>query len=893
MSKELIIKSLKKEIDSVGAEVFECICYEICKADFPEEEILHKGINIDSRPVKGTLDVADGRLKICLECSVEKDYFKANYDKISHDIDHINTLSVGNIKKIYLCCSHEEPPTFRASWIKSSVYTNNQSLPIEIFDGGKIAEKVYDYCVLRGKAFDVFGEYLPDFKKNMERETYFENIPQQVYDYVEPEDVVSNLRNFIHKNVITVISGLSGSGKTQLSIFYCKNNQESFENIFWISAADYEKNTTLENFKRGGVNINLCSIFNECKSLLVIDNYNKIVDENVFSNLNIGFSKGSRLLITSQLYFDKNYYFPLRDFPEETALKILGDDSPKAKRFISKINLPVVLNAVKSLHNEGSDYSEIYDDLMTFLGELTDDSNERIIDRILQKYTNRKELSLIANVLNSKFDVALLRQYIKPVPFSNLSKASLLMFENNNTTCTIHDFIKKCLQGSDESDGFIEFISKYLDEKKGVMDEYILRQIHISFEPIKKIVLSRRECLNWITYALLQKETNSTKTEIYRTLAQEQFTSDLTLEQVCCLLEVKEAYNYDNDKEGQILEKYEDELSKAIDVYSNPLIKKHLFHHLGKTQRRLKKIEKAIEQFDHVLEIEPDCFPAYGQIMKCAKKKNEYKSEYICAAKKILEAIKEKNDKLPLRTALALISDLRSGNLDEAGFDKLELCGLFKPLILNAAYEEMHQFYEALAAFMNFFSYPEELSKECLDLYNRIPMLKYISLEMITRKDYAHVLDAFSAIYGLLDEKDSRKEKIKLFIMQIIEKIKDSEKSYDVRSALKALNKCGFYQDVVLFNINEGLKKDDWVLFWLAKAKIGLNDLSCLDSIEQALTCKSSSDKYDATFYQCKALCLKVNGKNAEAKEWYKKAIDACSNEAFKKSLQKELDELG
>ena len=70
---------------------------------------------------------------------------------------------------------------------------------------------------------------------------------------------------------------------------------------------------------------------------------------------------------------------------------------------------------------------------MTFLGELTDDSNERIIDRILQKYANRKELSLIANVLNSKFDVALLKRYIKSVPFSNISKASLLIFENNNT----------------------------------------------------------------------------------------------------------------------------------------------------------------------------------------------------------------------------------------------------------------------------------------------------------------------------------------------------------------------------------------------------------------------------------------------------------------------------
>ena len=318
-----------------------------------------------------------------------------------------------------------------------------------------------------------------------------------------------------------------------------------------------------------------------------------------------------------------------------------------------------------------------------------------------------------------------------------------------------------------------------------------------------------------------------------------------------------------------------------------------MYHHLGKTQRRLKKIKKAIEQFDHVLEIEPDCFPAYGQIMKCARRDAAYKSKCNESAKRIIEAIKEENEKLPLRTALALISDLRSCNLDEVYPDKKELCKLFKTLILKVSYDGMYQFYEAFVAFVNFFSYPKELSEECLDLYNQIPMLKYISVESINRENYANVLDAFSVIYSLLDEEDKRKEKIRTFIKQVIKKLESSTKPYEVRSALKALNKCGCYREAASFNINEGVKSDAWILFWLAKAKIELNEPSCLDSIERALACKSSSDKYDATFYQCKALCLKVNGKNDEAKEWYRKAIDACGNDAFKKSLQKELDELG
>lgn len=893
MSKKLIIRDLVKEIDAISATDFESICYELFKIKYSKIDILHNGTNVDDRPVKGTLDITSGNLEICLECSVQKDYFQADYDKISNDINHILTLSGGSVSKLYLFCSHAEPPSFRASWIQSAVYLNNQSFNITIFDGRKIAEKIYECCIMSGKMFDVFGGYLPDFKKNMERETYFEDVPQLVNDYVEPTEIMSSLVEHIQKNNITVVSGISGSGKTQLSIFYCKKNNESFENIFWISAEDYEKNTTLDNFKRGGININLCSIFNENKSLLVIDNYNKIVEENLFPNLDVGFSKGSRLLITSQLYADKCCYFPLQNFPEETALKILGDDSENAKAFISKINLPVVLNAIKSLHSDGAEYLEIYDDLMAFLGDLADDRNEKIIDRILHKYTNKNELSLIANILNSKFDVTLLRLYIKLVPFSNLSRASLLMFENNNTTCTIHDFLKKCLQCSDESVRFIEFISKYLDEKKGVMDEYVLRQIHISFESIKKIVLSQRESLNWITYALLQKETNSTKSEIYRTLAQKQFTPDLTLEQVCCLLEVKEAYNYDNKKEEGIIQNYEAELNKALDVYSDSLIKKHLYHHLGKTQRRMGKTKEAIEQFCYVLKIEPDCFPAYGQIMKCARRKFEYKSDYNVAAKKIIEAIKEKNEKIPFRTALAFISDLRSGDLDEIYPNTEELCGLFKSIVLKAAYDGMYQFYEAFVAFVNFFSYPSSLAKECLDLYDRIPMLKYICVETINKENYANVLDAFSVIYGLLPVDDSRKSQIKVFILQLVKKMEESEKSYEIRSALKALNKVGCFQEVAQFKVNEKLKNDMWILYWQAKASIELNNSDCLILIDAALVDETRLGKKKAAFFQCKAKSLIINQKIDEAKMWYAKAIDACSSEDFRKALQKELDELG
>jgi len=75
MSEVLIKNDLFKEVETLSATDFESVCYEIFKRKFPETTILHNGINADNRPVKGTLDVNNSNLEICLECSVEKKYF--------------------------------------------------------------------------------------------------------------------------------------------------------------------------------------------------------------------------------------------------------------------------------------------------------------------------------------------------------------------------------------------------------------------------------------------------------------------------------------------------------------------------------------------------------------------------------------------------------------------------------------------------------------------------------------------------------------------------------------------------------------------------------------------------------------------------------------------------
>ena len=887
MSEVLIKNDLLKEVETLSATTFESVCYEIFKRKFPDTTILHNGVNADDRPVKGTLDVNNSNLEICLECSVEKKYFiDDNYTKICNDIEHIITLSNGNVSKIYLYCSQIQPPSFIPSWVKSSKFKKYKNYSIEFFDCRRIVDEIYDYCVERGTLFDFIGRYLPNFKKNMDRETYFENVQTQVNNYVNTESIFIKLQKHINEKPITVISGLSGAGKTELAIYYAKNNSENFENVFWLTGDNFDNNPSMNNYKRGDRSINLISIFNEIKSLIIIDNYDKIINENSFKELSNGFLIGSRILITSLNTAENSLYFKMPLMPEEYALNILGDYSDEAKKILPEINLPVILSAIKSTCESGDyTYLDIYSDLKSFLPTVTDDHNKRILTRVLNKFPQIDTLKLLCNILNAKFDTCLLRKFISITQFINLEKSSFLIKQNNNTICTFHSFIITCLKEKDESEKYLDYLSKYLNDKNGLIDEYILRQIHLSFNYIKEIVLSHNEELNWITYALLQKEENESKKDIYRSLYSQSFSEKLSFENVRCLLDVKEAYIYDSSDNTNYKECYEKELINALNLYSDKKILKVIYHHLGKYYRRQGKFGLALEQFNKELEIDNNSYPAYGQIIKCARTEKKLLPQCSSPINKIIDAIKNDDDKLPIRIALAFIADLRSFK----DFVTKENAEDFKKVIIKASYDGMYQFYEAFVSFINFYSYGN--SELCLDLYNKLSNLKFITIDSINERNYANVIDAFSIIYGLLNPDDKRKEQIKKLICNVIDVLKKSTNSYDIRSVLKAYNKLNMFKDADTLDIDKEIQNDIWILLWKAKAKIELNDIKCLEIINSALE-HTIPPNFESTFLQCQAKSYMINGNFSEAKNSLIKAINLCKRKDFRDELKKELESI-
>lgn len=881
MSEKFIKSDLIKELLLISSSDFENICYEIFKEKYSGIEILHPGLNINDRSVKGTLDIENRNLEICLECSVQENYFTdPKFSKIENDINHIKNLSHGKVKKIYLYCSQIEPPLFGTKWTDSTVYKNNSVLNIEIFDAKKIAEQVFELSIEKGMFFDRFSQYLPEFKNNMDRATYFENIPKQNPNYICSDEIFDSLSNKVSSNSITVVSGISGAGKTELVIDFAIKKRKNFENVLWLYGDDYITNSTNTNFKRGDKTLNVEYIFNNTKTLLVIDNYNVIVSNDNFSSFNKGFLIGSKIIITSILSAIRDEYFMMPEYPENEALKLLGDFSDKARDLLHIINIPVVLTSIKSICAEQCSYEEIYSEIDSILPDLSNNKNERILTKILSKYTELGTLKKICNILNSQFDIKLLSRYIGVVKFNNIVRSSFLRMTNSGKTCTVHHFIIKCLKSSDESADYINYLSDYLNLNNGLMDENILRQIHISYKDIKDFNIRKQETLNWITYSLLQIENETTKKDIYRSLYKYTFESAFSIEKIRCLLEVKESYFYDNSKNEDFLNAYEQELIRALGLYSEPEKKMYIYHHLGKTQRRLKKIDASLNTFAEELSINPNSYAAYGQIVKVARKANLPKDKYESAIEKIKTAFQTNDPKLPLRIALSLISDLRSFK----GYVTKNDISYFSTYILKASYSGMYQFYESFVSFINFFSY--ENPDKCLELYYKIPLLQCLSIDDINKSNYANACDALIVLYGLIED-SSDKERLKKIITEICEKNLHAGDSYGIRASLKVLNKFEQFKIVDNYLIPTSMESDPWILYWIANAKLQLGKNEALDIINLALKHDEIiGEDYLSTFYQCQGKCFLLVSDNENARIAFDNAINHCKNEKFKKSLQ-------
>ena len=891
MSKQVIVNKLIDEIENLSATNLELIG-NIFLENITGKIFQHHGANRKGRPVGHTVDSLSADSLSIAEYSTEKDYFsgKTSFGKIKNDIIHAKTfIGTGELRKIYLICSHLEKASFREKFNGTDLFKDNQKV-IEIWGAGDLAEKIFDISITNTSFKNKIYEYLPDFYKELDLYADYGDTPYELDEnYIQNQDFINEINLNICKEHICVITGISGSGKTQLAIDYFQQKKKNYEDYIWFDGSELTETSNLRDVKkeRLGHPINLIGSFCSHKTLLVIDNLNFKVTARLFGDCTKGFDLGSSIIITSQIKSEINNYV-MPDYSPDSLLKMLGTSSDLAKEFIKKIKLPVILTTIKTSSLNKDEIEILIKEILEDPSSASDINAKNALKKVLNKLDDKDALIRLCNTGIKKWDISFLQKYIKLQKYKNLETLSLIKINSITKVVQIHDFIFECMQSNNEINTFMNFLSDEIGSLKGIVTDSLLRQIHLCYPKIEEYCLSQSELKNcWLTYGFLQVESEH-KEKIASRLWDKKLTDVTTLEEIRSLVDVKETKIFCTENSDDERKKILEELLEAKRKFSEQKeIELILLHHIGKCYRRLKQFNESIDYLSQAIAIDKNFYPSHLQIAKCSIQDREKRfSEQGSNAMKYILADIFSRKSLPFRISLSAISDLRSFPKIYKDFTEGEI-NYLKQILSMASFEGLQQYYEAFGAFISMFSW--RFPDICKSLFEENRKILVLLPELQERNQWVNICDALTNIY---DHYTSEKigETIKEIIIQYCEKISKGspENEYAIKTVAKSLFNIGRYEEAILIvdNFNE---PSHFMLRWKAYSELRSNKKECVITAEKVVQLNekdSRAERYLSSNYALLSDCYRFKNNTEKSLEYLDKAISICEDAKYKTQLE-------
>lgn len=905
--KQRIEANLMDEIKNLSAGDLEYVGHYMISV-IEGERLIHHGLNKYGKPVGYTVDTFSSNSEVVGEYTVDKDYFTDytingddNYKKLCNDINHALKFS-SVVRKIYLICSQEEIPSFRGNFAKMNIFIQNRD-KIFIYDCREIAKTIYQQAKDNEEDAVFYKSFFPNFAQEFDNYEYYGKIPMSCDNYCKDSKILDKLDQFYKTHNICVLYGVSGSGKTQTAIEYVHYKRGEFQNYIWINGQDWKKDTSLSSIShsRGGASINVAGLFNHYKTILVIDNLDREIDDREFLELQNGFKKGGIILITSQLNNETDMYVQMPDLSEEVALNILGENNISdelVKAMIDKCKgIPIILSSTKKIiETENIDRNDLYREIIDNPNILTGPDSKSIIKKILSKLDDKmlEYLKMVANSGVTTYDIHFLRKFTSILVCRNLQQLSILMITNIPGIVKFHDLICTAMKEKSDPDKILKTLNSYIESKKGMMTPSILRQTYILSDLIYQYKQNNTE-IDWLTYALLQLEGNE-KNEIVKELSTNIFVKDMSLPKIMCLIEAKELAGYDIKDEDKLEQYYVNlikEYQEATELYSDNDRKISLMHHLGKAYRRHREFEQSYKIFMEILKMDALFLPTYGQIVTLGTMKVpiEIRQAGELYIRKLFKLIFVDDLNIPLRITLTTIARLRSyKNIVNSIFDSEEKVDKVCKIVASAAIEDISQFFEGFLAISSIFGF--HYSAKCISLVESVPDMIMVEPEIIENRQWINACEALANIAENVKEINHE-----LYENLICKSIEFGEayinklqiNSFGIRAVAKAYIVKGEYEKALkLINRIEIDNRDHWILYRQAQAEMYLQKIESVRTIQKALKllevdAKNSNRK--PSYLHLLSKCYVAQGERDKSKLTIDEAIKICTDVKYKNLL--------
>lgn len=880
--------AIVRDMSSFNGTQFEDFCQVLLRLILNDDDILHKGCNLNGKPVSYAVDIKTEDCKIVGQSGTDTDYFsKADFEKPMGDIR--GTEKNNPLCEVLYLFSNQRASDAQHTGLATKINAESPSFEVKIYDVEKIAETIYEnvnaprcnevwqYLTESSQFYDIFP------KRNC--------IPQSSLYYVQRDKESKAFQALLETQSIVEIVGVSGIGKSEFAKQVTKDISQNFESLFWINGSEYK---SLDSVKlcRFGYEVNLRFVLENYKSLVIVDNLN----ENV-TKLNEDFQKAnkheSKCIITSlkqSLSDALTYKLPCME--DELICKYidsfgLGISETERKKLVTLVaGYPLAVNMIcASAKDDLFSIGELLSD--GALQKLEDEHNQRLSERIVRKIYDKyaAELNLLSYIDCQVISSDFLRVIVDRIRLKYLCRYSVLQQEDAYTF-RIHQVVLdaiKCIAHIPDLKELADKLSCYLDNKNHQKDIPFFTLFHHNVSFIDKVYHNAdttEEQKKVILYSRLQAENTFSDPLKYLSLINELTLQPANSLYDCLLQADKNEIELSATKREEFSEKakniivdLESELKKTTDEN----IKFELLHHIGKLYVKLREGENAKPYFENALMI---CPKAYATMLQLAKIAHNSKPSDISKAKEYVSTILDDNIKghdVPLTIVLACYSVFLSKKAYSDLEDKYIESNFenFSNVIMNSLLNFNNQAVPTLGSFAYSFAYIKpEFMRRTFELLQKLPAASSDNV-------YIRACANLKAVeYKLEIDKKSDKAKT-IFkeaeyyfeLLNLKEKEEGRSKDYMRKRYQELLMDAEEWKQALEFSANFDDKDSEFYYQNVAKIYQNLQDYPlAIENIDKAIAKVSDTD-YKSSFLWNKA-CILYDMGDKESLKILQEAID-------------------
>lgn len=896
--KNLFIKNICDELSGINGTEFEGIGKYIMELA-TGKEIVQKGHNLCQKPVKSTVDLIQlSDVEVVGQCGTDVGYFEKK-TKPENDI-RSSIKNCPKCKKILLF-SNRRITGGQLPEIKTYLDNIDPSRVIDIYDSERIANLMYDN-IMHDKAISNILAVLPQSRHYYNIFVHHFRIPNLSTSYIHrPEEKI--ITDMLSSHDVIQLYGLSGIGKTQLSLAVALSLNENFDSIIWLKGDELDA-TNIKSIQLDSLDqhVNLGLLLSELHVLIIADNLEK--DHMKFKEQFDCFNKkGSKCIISSkQRNFSPEISIEVSFVSNEVARNILLNSSIKPtetqiETLTKRINgYPLLLilsrNAVE---NNFFSWEELCDET-TMLVQLTDENcANTFAQRIIEKYYshNKKLFNIIASLDSTRICKGILKESDK-IQFKNLISAAVID-ESDVHYVRIHSVVLQSIKYELSCNGGIEIINdilqcyfeKHLIERNANLYSLMAAHGNCLLETAKTLPLDN-DLRHEIVLANIYTSDTHSNFDYYLnlidelTLSPESRIVDLKLKLEKNELEIYKLYD-NKSKQMDWVEKSICELESFLIGITDPGFKAIIYHHLGKWNKLVGKYDKAEKRFQDTLNINPNAYNTRLQLARLYGKIYESSDDYIKKVSNQIELIMNDgvNEKVPLSILLSVYDLIATSKYDLLREKFLETAfPFFEKTIYTSVINNNHHVYYILSKLAKSLAYNHEVFFK--DVCEVLPIPFDCRNDYLY--DYANIMSALYEWCGK-DEKDYEIAK-KYFMLC---KLDDDYKRKSILHLFTIHNDISEIGDL-LSSFDEPNNVFNRQAF--AKAYSSLNDFdTALEHINFAIDNEGDLKPYfKAAFRHDKAQILK-NLSNKDCIQYIRQAIQLQNNPRTINDWEKEMRE--